>query len=215
MPSNDIARFRPSRYGFRFRNSWPSQPARTLHLGFVRIPIGDTGRGLCGGMVFAARDRFERDEDAPPDPTPPQPGMPLFKEIVDRQFASFGRLLLSVPIRFWLAAAGGVERRARETVQRAWPAIRADIDAGRPAMVGLVRLATWNPLAPLGHQVVGFRYDETSERVAIGVYDPNVPGDDAVEVVLERPAEGGVRLSQSTGEAVIGLLALPFEPARA
>jgi hypothetical protein len=141
--------------------------------------------------------------------------MPLFREIVDRQLASFGRLLVSVPIRFWLAAAGGQRRRARETVQRAWPTIRAEIDAGRPAMVGLVRLATRNPFAPLGHQVVGYRYDETAERVVIGVYDPNVPGDDTVEVVLQRSADGGVRLSQSTGEAVIGLLALPFKPARA
>jgi hypothetical protein len=213
VPSNDIARFRPSRYGFRFRNSWPSQPARTLNLGFARIPIGDTGRGLCGGMIFAARDRFERNEDAPPDAVPPQPGTPLFKEIVDRQFASFGRLF-SVPVRFWIAAAGGGSRRARETARAAWPAIRAEIDAGRPAMIGLVRLATWNPLAPLGHQVVGFRYDETAERVGIGVYDPNHPGEDSVEVVLERAADGGVRLSQSSGEEVIGLLALPFEPVR-
>ena len=213
MPTNDIARFRPSRYGFRFRNSWPSQPARTLNLGFVRIPIGDTGRGLCGGMIFAARDRFEREEDAPADATPPGPGTPLFEEIVDRQFASFGRLF-SVPIRFWVAAAGGEGRRARETVRDAWPAIRAEIDAGRPAMIGLVRLATWNPLAPLGHQVVGFRYVETADRVAIGVYDPNHPGEDGVEVVLMRSADGGVRLSQSTGETVIGLLALPYEPVR-
>jgi hypothetical protein len=211
MPSNDIARFRPSRYGFRFRNSWPSQPARTVHLGFVRIPIGDTGRGLCGGMIFAARDRFERDEDAPLDTSPPAAGTPLFKEIVDRQFASFGRLF-SVPIRFWISAAGGAGRRARETVRDAWPSIRADIDAGRPPMIGLVRLATRNPLAPLGHQVVGFRYAETAERVAIGVYDPNHPGEDAVEVILEPSADGGVRLTQSTGEDVIGLLALPYEP---
>ena len=166
-------------------------------------------------MAYAARDRFERDEEPPPDPTPPRPGMPLFREIVDRQLASFGRLLLSVPIRFWLAAARGERRLVRETVQRAWPAIRAEIDAGRPAMVGLVRLATWNPLAPLGHQVVGFRYDETPDRVVIGVYDPNHPANDDVEIVLERSATDGARLRQSTGEDLIGLLALPFEPARA
>jgi hypothetical protein len=215
VPTRDIVRFRPSRYGFRFRNSWPKQPALVLRLGPLRIPIGDASRGLCGGMAYAARDRFERDEEAPPDPTPPRPGMPLFREIVDRQLASFGRLLLSVPIRFWLAAARGERRLVRETVQRAWPAIRAEIDAGRPAMVGLVRLATWNPLAPLGHQVVGFRYDETPDRVVIGVYDPNHPANDDVEIVLERSATDGARLRQSTGEDLIGLLALPFEPARA
>jgi hypothetical protein len=166
-------------------------------------------------MVFAARDRFERDEDAPSDSTPPGPGLPLFREIVRRQLASFGRLLLSVPIRFWLAAARGKARLVRETVKREWPAIRADIDAGRPAMIGLVRLSTWNPLAPLGHQVVGFRYDETPSRVVIGVYDPNHPGDDNVEVVLERSAGGGAQLAQSTGEDVIGLLWLPYSPAGA
>ena len=214
MPSNEIARFRPTRYGYRFRNVWPKQPALFLSLGAIRIPFGDTSRGLCGGMVFAARDRFERDEDAPPDPTPPQAGLPLFREIVERQLASFGPLLVSVPIRFWLAAARGEARRIRETVQRAWPAIRADIDAGRPAMIGLVRLATVNPLAPLGHQVVGFRYDETPDRVAIGVYDPNHPGEDDVEIVLVRSADGRASLTQSTGEDVIGLLSLPFKPAR-
>jgi hypothetical protein len=214
MPSNQIARFRPSRYGFQFANRWPAQPARTLNLGFVRIPIGNTARGLCGGMVFAARDRFDRDEAAPLDAAPPAPGMPLFKEIVDRQFASFGRLL-SVPLRFWLASGGGEGRRARETARDAWPAIRADIDAGRPAMIGLVRSAGWNPLRlGLGHQVVGFRYAETSERVVIGVYDPNHPGDDTVEVGFERVDGGAIRCSQSTGEPLLGLLHLPFVPAR-
>jgi hypothetical protein len=214
VPSNEIVRFRPSRYGFRFANSWPSHPARTLNFGFIQIPIGDTGRGLCGGMAFAARDRFERDEEAPIDSAPPGPGVELFKEIVDRQFASFGRLF-SVPLRFWLASAGDEGRRSRETVRDAWPAIRADIDAGRPSMIGLVRLAGWTPLRlGLGHQVVGFRYAETSQRVAIGIYDPNHPGDDSVEVVVERSTDGAVRLSQSTGEPLIGLLALPFVAAR-
>ena len=166
-------------------------------------------------MVFAARDRFERGEDAPLDTTPPPAGTALFKEIVDRQFASFGRFLVSVPIRFWLASVGGQGRRSRETVRDAWPAIRAEIDAGRPAMVGLVRAAGWNPLRlGLGHQVVGFRYVESADRISIGVYDPNHPGDDAVEVIVEGSPNGALRLSQSTGEPLIGLLALPFTPAR-
>jgi hypothetical protein len=213
MPSNDIARFRPSSYGFRFRNQWPSDPARTLSLGFLKIPIGDTGRGLCGGMAFAARDRFERNEDAPPDGAPPKPGEALFKEIVDRQFDSFGRLF-TVPIRFWLSSAGDQPGRDRETVRSAWPAIKASIDKGEPPMVGLVRLAGWNPLAlGLGHQVVAFRYDETSSRIEIGVYDPNHPGEDGVVVAVERRPDGSYAMAQSTGEPLIGLLALPFRDA--
>jgi hypothetical protein len=214
VASNAVPGFLPSRHGFRFANVWPAGPARTWNLGLVQVGIGDVGRGLCGGMAYAARDRFQRGEAAPADTDPPAPPTALFSEIVDRQFASFGRLW-SVPLRFWLAALGGERSRFRETVRSAWPAMRAEIDAGEPAMVGLIRSATVNPLAlNLGHQVVAYRYDASPERVAIGVYDPNHPGDDSVEVVLERAEDpGGLRLAQSTGEPVLGLLHLPWREA--
>lgn len=215
MASRAVPGFLPSRHGFRFANRWPSGPARIWRLGLLQVGIGDVSRGLCGGMVHAARDRFERDEPAPADTASPAAGTPLFDEIVERQFDSFGRLW-TVPLRFWLAAIGGGARRNQETVGSAWPAIRADIDAGRPSMIGLVRSATANPLAlDLGHQVVGYRYDETPSQVAIGVYDPNHPGDDTVELGLERTAEGGLTLWQSTGEPLLGLLHLPWRAVRA
>jgi len=214
MASDAVPGFLPSRYGFHFRNSWPSNPARSIDLGFVHIPIGDTGRGLCGGMAFATRDRFERKEDAPPNPDPPQPGERLFKEIVDRQFDSFSTLF-TVPLRFWLASAGSQDSRTRETVRDAWPAIKGAIDGGVPAMVGLVRLAGWNPLAlGLGHQVIGYRYDETATGVTLWIYDPNHPGEDDVRVTITRNPDDTYAMGQSTGEAVIGVLALPFIAAR-
>lgn len=214
MPSKEIAGFRPSRHGFRFGNCWPTGPARVVRLGFLRLPIGDTGRGLCGGMAFAARDSFERGEAAPADEQPPAPGTPLFEEIVDRQFASFGRLF-SVPLRFWLASGGGQGRRDRETVRDAWAAIRAEIDSGRLPMVGLVRTLGWNPLRlGLGHQVVGYRYHESANGITVGVYDPNHPGRDDVAVTVERLPGGAYVMRQSTGEPLIGLLALPFDPPR-
>jgi hypothetical protein len=212
MPSNVIAAFLPSIHGFRFRNDWPPNPARVLTFGPISIPIGDTGRGLCGGMIFAARDRFHRGEAAPPDAVHPAPGTALFREVVDRQFASFGRLF-SVPLRFWLAAMPVRSQAARDraTVRDAWPEIRAAIDRAEPPMVGLVRKATWNPLANgLGHQVVAFRYDETATGMRLGVYDPNHPGIDSVELSVERQADGSYRHGQSTGEPLIGLLALPY-----
>ena len=78
-------------------------------------------------------------------------------------------------------------------------------------MVGLVRAAGLNPLAPdFGHQVVAYRYDASPDRVAIGIYDPNHPGDDSVEVRLDREPDGSISLSQSTGEPLLALLALPY-----
>jgi hypothetical protein len=162
-------------------------------------------------MAFAARDRFERGEDGPPDASPPAFGKPLFVEVVDRQFASFGRLF-SVPLRFWLASIGGQAGRDRTTVRDAWPAIKASIDIGRPPMIGLLRKAGWNPLAAdFGHQVVAYRYDESAAAVEIGIYDPNFPGRDDVTLTIARGADGTYRLAQSTGEPLLGILSLPFD----
>lgn len=210
MPSNAVPGFLPSRYGFHFPNRWPHGPARVVELGPVEIPVGDVGRGLCGGMAFVARDRFDRGEAAPPDVVPPSPTEPLFKEIVDRQFDSFG-LLFWVPARFWLSAVGSQVDRDRTTVRDAWPAIRAGIDAGAPPMIGLVRLAGWNPLAPdFGHQVVAYRYDESAAGVSIWIYDPNYPGNDDVRLTVTRRPDGTYLMAQSTGEPLLGILALPF-----
>ncbi len=210
MTRNAVPGFQPSRQGFRFANRWPSGPARTWQLWLVGVGIGDVGRGLCGGMAFAARDRFERGEAAPADAAAPPPGSPLFREIVDRQFDSFGRLF-EVPLRFLVASLGSERRRWRATAAEAWPAIRADVDAGTLSMIGLVRRPGVYALeTDFGHQVVAYRYDETAARVAIGVYDPNRPGDDTVEVGFERRPDGGLRLWQSTGEPLLGLLHLPW-----
>jgi hypothetical protein len=214
VATNAVPGFLPSTHGFRFRNSWPVSPARVVQLGALRIPIGDTGRGLCGGMAFVARDRFERGEAGSPLATPPPPGDPLFLEIVDRQFASFGPLF-AVPLRFWLSSAGSQSARDRETATGAWPAAKAHIDARRPAMLGLVRRAGWNPLAlGLGHQVVAYRYDESPAKVSIWIYDPNYPGNDDVIVWFERGPSGALEYGQQPQEPLIGLLALPFAARR-
>ena len=214
MGSNAVPGFLPSRRGFPFANHWPPAPARTWRLGLVQLGIGDVSRGLCGGMAYVARDRFELGGLALVDAAQPEPGATLFDEIVDRQFASFGTLWTG-PIRFWLAASGPQDRRDRETAHVAWPAIRAEIDAGVPPMIGLVRSATGNPLAVgLGHQVVGYRYDETASRVAIGVYDPNHPGDDGITVGFEAAPGGPLLFTQSSGEPLLGLLHLRWREAR-
>jgi hypothetical protein len=216
MPVNAVPGFLPSRHGLRFANFWAPGPARQWDLGLLHLGIGNPRRGLCGGMAFVARDRFERGEEAPAGGAPPAFGTPLFRAIVDRQFDSFGRLWAEVPLRFWAASALHDERRRlRESVQRAWPAIRTEIDAGRLSMVGLVRRAGWNPLnTATGHQVAAFRYDASPTRIAIGIYDPNHPGNDTVELVLERGHAGEIRLSQSTGEDLLALLHLPYSPPR-
>lgn len=209
MRSGVVPGFLPSRHGFAFPNRWPAGPAFEWQVGYLRIGIGEVSDGLCGGMCFAAADRFLRVEPPPPDTGPPARGTPLFHEIAYRQLDSLE--LGIVPYRFWLTSAriwaGGWTGHDQV---REWRAIRAELDAGRPAMVGLVRSATANPLTlTANHQVLAFAYEAGPVNATIRIYDPNHPGRDDVAIRLH-VAGRSVTAGQTTGEPLLGMLSLPY-----
>src|SRR3954470_23684003 len=155
MPVAEVSGFLPSRDGFPYPNAWPRVAPIHVGVGPLRVGIGDASRGLCGGMVFTVADLYAAGTPMPPDPTP-APDTPRFRYIVRRQVQSFDWLRL--PLRFYLLmAAPAVSRRSyplmpppaawpgRGAATAAWPAIRREIDAGRLAMLGLVRIASRNP----------------------------------------------------------------------
>ena len=162
--------FIPSASGFRFPNSFPHVPVRRIGIpGMLSVPIGDASNGLCGGMVFAARDYFEAGRTPPPDTTPPGDG-PLFDFLVDRLFDSFclplgpGRYLaLMSPLlpdgeTFWTRIGFGVHGRSWQMVRDEWPKIRADVDAGHPSPIGLVTVKSSDPFdLKEDHQVLVYR----------------------------------------------------------
>ena len=234
MRSAAVAGFLPSTSGFAFQNRWPAGPAFELRARYLRIGIGEVAEGLCGGMCFTAADRFLRGEAPPRDAVPPPAGSPLFDEIARRQLDS---LELGVtPLRFWWTAARRrMDRWTAGDQVREWRAVRADIDGGRPAMLGLVRSAAVNPFSlTTNHQVLGYAYEAGPARATIRIYDPNHPGRDDVSIGLwirgittpdaegaagnAETATGGstasepVSLVQSTGEPLLALLRLPYRP---
>jgi hypothetical protein len=224
--TRSVLDFRPSRHGFHFDNRFP--PGPTLRLGPLDprlIGVGDAAAGLCGGMVLTVRDLFEARVDPPPDREPPPNGSRRFRALVRRQVQSLD--WLRVPARFYDAGAFRPDppawwsrllarRPPREaSLDRAWPAIREEIDAGRLAVVGLVRRPAANPFRlSLNHQVLAFGYRVEPGLVAIRVYDPNWPDRDDVEARI-RLGPGGrpTGLESSTGEPLAGLIALPYPPA--
>ncbi|MDP8955360.1 MAG: hypothetical protein M3N24_00135, partial [Actinomycetota bacterium] len=142
--------------------------------------------GLCGGMVFAARDLFEARLRPPVATEPPPGGSALFRYVVRRLFQSFD--LPVGPVRYMtlmVLPAGdgrlGLRGLASRSVRREWPRIKRDLDRGVLSPVGLVRVRSLNPLE-LGrnHQVLAYGYelDEPRRRVAVRVYDPNHPNAD-------------------------------------
>jgi len=153
-------------------------------------------------MSWYVRERFISGQAVPSDTEPPANGSPLFRALVRLQVKSLE--WLRTPLGFWWIGAFGHDRIARRSREREWPRIRATIDAGLLAQVGLVRhkgLNPWN--LTRSHQVVGYSYTIETDTIRLRLYDPNWPNRDDVAVVIE---PGLIR--QSTGELLNGVLAL-------
>ncbi len=133
--------------------------------------IGDASAGLCGGMSWLVRERFEAGLPVPADTLPPAHGTPLFRGLVRRQVLSLD--WLRTPIRFWWMGAIGQASAAERVHAVEWPRIRADIDAGRLAMVGLVRHQGASPWRlTQSHQVLAYAYEIDERRPAR--HDPHL-----------------------------------------
>jgi hypothetical protein len=200
MGSMSVHGFLPSTYALHFPNDFPPAPIFRFGLGSVRIPVGNAANGLCGGMVFAARDLFESGTEAPPDRTPPARGTPLFRYLVRRLFSSFDLPLGPLRYWFWMALPtgdGGVARGLTgRTIGHEWPKVKADVDRGELSALGLIRTRSLNPFSlGLNHEVLAYRYDEDDQAgtVTVSVYDPNHPDQDSVALTLRlRAPQRGV-----------------------
>jgi hypothetical protein len=204
--SKAVDGFLPSVNGLHFANHW--EPGPTVRLGVLDprlVGVGDARAGLCGGMSWLVRERFESGRAIPGDVAAPANGSPLFRVIVRRQVLSLD--WMRVPLRFWRFASMEPAALARRTLEVEWPRIRAEIDRGDLAMVGLIRHHGWNPMhLDRDHQVLAFGYetDGPTGPVTLRLYDPNWPNRDDVEIHL---SHAGFR--QSTGERLLGVIALP------
>lgn len=226
MTIRTVAGFLPSTSGFAFANAFPGVPLRRIGIpGVVSVPIGDASNGLCGGMAFAARDYFEAERPPPSDAKAPATG-PLFDYLVDRLFDSFALpfgpatyLELMNPIlpdgettwsRLGLAPRG----RAWRMIKREWPAIRAQINAGHPCPLGLIRVKSSDPFElKRNHQVLAYGYELAGTAVELRLYDPNRPKDDGVTLSLDlsHPTQRTTVLSYPAGPPVYSFFAVPYE----
>ena len=204
MAAARVPGFLPSLCGFRFSNCFPPQPL----LRVARLGIGNASRGLCGGMVFATRDLFERGSPPPDDRQPPGYGTPLFGYLVRRLFQSFH--LPWGPLRYYRWMVAGDDLLLRHTIRREWPRVRRELDAGRLATLGLIRVYSRNPLR-LGenHQVLAYGYglDEESGSLLIAMYDPNYAGRDDLTLALNLREPAGI--VSSTAEPFRGFFLTP------
>jgi hypothetical protein len=216
--TNSVMDFRPSRHGLHFPNSF--EPARLTRL----LQPSARVMGLCGGMAFVVRDLFERQLPPPPETVPPAPGSQRYRALYRREVESFDWLRL--PIRFWVWSALHPEvptwwsRLLRRrpigelSLEEEFPRIRAQIDAGELAMIGLVRGRSFDPRRlTLNHQVLGYGYRVDPTRISIRIYDPNHPDGDSVEVWIHLAPATQPRLESSTGEPLRGVFSAKYHAA--
>ena len=217
---HSVAGFVPSLAGFQFANRWPPGPLWRWRVALpsplpitLQLTVGNAGDGLCGGMVLAARDCWEAGVALPADREPPPEGSALRQLLVRRQLDSLD--LGRTAIAFYRLALASPTVRAAATVREAWPRIRAEIDAGRPAVVGLLRSASADPRRLVAnHQVLAhaYRLDPSAGWLELRVYDPNHPANDAVQLCLGLTADHrGVTIAhEPEGVTLAGLVALPY-----
>jgi hypothetical protein len=230
MERGTVPGFLPSVHGFRFANAFPPGPTLTIGPFDPRVlGFGDASAGLCGGMALSARDLYEAGLSAPADAQPPANGSDRFRAIVRRQVESLD--WLRVPLRYFdlqalrpdppsgLARVLGREPPRVVAIREEWPRIRAEIDAGHPSVVGLVRAAGLSPWKlTTNHQVLAFAYEADATGIALRVYDPNHPRRDDVELQATisadaaRPWRDRISLAQSTGEPLLGWFRQPYPP---
>jgi hypothetical protein len=203
--SNAVQGFLPSQNGLHFANRF--EPGPTVRLGFLDpriVGVGDASAGLCGGMCWFVRERFETGVHIPGDRVAPANGSPLFQAIVRRQVLSLD--WMRGPLRFWIGALLGPERAARNTIATEWPRAKAAIDAGHLPMLGLIRHAGPNPFElDRDHQVLAFAYtvDDTTATTSIRLYDPNWPDRDDITITID-----AFGLRQNSGEPLLGFIDL-------
>ncbi len=213
-------------HGFAFPNCFPvGKPVFRVRTPFGAVPIGDASKGLCGGMVFAALDHHRTGRRLPADPDTPG----LHEYLARRLWASF-RLPWGVArIYQWMgrpdAARTGRGAHPTATVpylttQREWPKVRAELTAGRPAPLMLIKTTSRNPW-DMGHNhqvlATGFSEDCDSGEVRVTLYEPNYPlaaaTDEPVVLTFNTRDYDARRTSHSReGETVRGFFLNPYSP---
>jgi len=196
---------------------------------FGDISIGNAAAGLCGGMVFTALDYWHA---ATVSPTiRPVPGEPLYRYIVRRLIESWH---LPVGVAEYYQCMNlpdgdtGFDVLGRHividhglawrTIQVQWPRIRADLDSGTPAALGVVTVASSKPAdLALNHQVLAYDYERSGAEVSVRVYDPNRAKRDDIWIRFDagmptKPSAFAHNLG--IGRAVRGFFRTAYTPAR-
>jgi hypothetical protein len=174
-------------------------------------------------MVFAALDYWHA-RSRPPEELP-EPGSGLHRYVVRRLIASW-----HIPAgvgRYYRWMTLPDREVARRTVAAHWPRVKASLDDGIPAALGLVTVASANPARLRhNHQALAYGYERSGAQVILRVYDPNSGPADGVGIRFDASASPrgtgfagtgfagtGFAHNLNLGWPVRGFFLVPYSPA--
>ena len=183
--------FDPKVHGFNFANSFSAEEIMDELLSAPSWLVPDDTWGLCGGMCFAALDRYFRGEAVPETTSAPGKGDPLFSELVSRQMDSVDSVGVTKILDYQARPDEGAWYEFQHslgyyTQANQWPSVKAKLVAGIPTTICLIRAGRLLGNIGKNHQVVvwGYTYDSDSHELVLKVYDPNYPNNNDVRVGL-------------------------------
>jgi hypothetical protein len=149
-------------------------------------------------MAYTALDLWNHGLVAPPESSVPRDGSLLgdyvYQRLVDSMIANafkFVHFMRTPDHPTWINGIGV----ARATREEEYPRIKAQIDQGRPCVLGLTRSRSLGEMG-MDHQVVAYGYEDGDPHSRLFIYDNRLPG---TESILEfrtayDPADREVRL---------------------
>lgn len=173
--------FLPSKHGWKFGNAFDND----LFQGKLTV-----GKGLCGGMVFSALDRYNGNKIPDGQMIAPKKSDSLFKHLYHRQIASFNKGNVISQVTEWIEKADESGKNQEQGVgyltSKEMKTVKQKIRAGKAVPIVLVRQQ--GGIKPFkatdAHQVLIYKYvsEPALNRTRLWIYDPDNEEDD--EVVL-------------------------------
>jgi hypothetical protein len=222
--------FNPKVHGLHFQNTdFPGDILIDVP-GMGTVNFGHTSYALCGGMSYAALDTYNFGGQTPLDTMPPASGTPIRSYIYSRQQDSFryGNGFIVTRMAEWMLypdKTAGVTGVHILTDREFLHNIRPELDAGRPVLIGIVKVHVDSPGAVKNaltgnHQslAIGYSHHEGIDEPHwdVYIYDPNFPGQtQTLHTATDHHGAYQTRrgYTQQTG-TFRGFFKLPYSPER-
>lgn len=204
---------RPSQHAFSFGNSAGGFPVFQVVGTLDPLNIGENTGGLCGGMAAAAADCFAHGLPRPRQNSfLSDPNDTLLQLLIARQVESVITGLNFLQYVRLMSTRLTDEQKVHLTRTSEWPAVRADLESGRPCPLGLimVRSDDWKDLGR-NHQVLACAYTQSGSQVRMSVYDSNYPNRDDIVIEFDEDSDA-VKLSCPQHPDLWAFFRVPYQP---